>query len=171
MEDKINKRLTETQKDFFNKLSVYIENPIYFYGSINRSDYLPGKSDIDIDIFTDNETSTIHKLCNYLNLNRNVFRKSVYKIDSKMVYGYKGKYEDETNNINVEISVYNNRYKNTVLHDQESTNVLPFYVTIILIIAKFLYYNLGILPKDMYRKCKQYLMNKGGEMKFILVDN
>jgi hypothetical protein len=170
MEDKINKRLTDSQKDFFNKLSIYIDKPIYFYGSISRSDYLPGKSDIDIDIFTDNESSTIYMLCNYLNLNKKNFRKSVYKINSKMVYGYKGKYEDEMNNIKIEISVYNNKYKHIVLQDQESNIVLPLYVTIILIIAKFLYYNLGILSKDMYRKCKQYLMNKGGELKFILVD-
>jgi tRNA nucleotidyltransferase (CCA-adding enzyme) len=171
MEDRLNKRLTEDQNDFFNNLSVYIDKPLYFYGSINRSDYLPGKSDIDIDIFTDNESSTINMLCNYLNLDRKVFRKSFYKIDSKMVYGYKGKYEDEINNFKVEISIYNNKYKQIVLNDQEQNNVLPLYVTIVLIIFKFLYYNLGIISKNVYRKIKQYLMNKGGELKFILIDN
>jgi hypothetical protein len=171
MEDKINKRLTENQKDFFNKLSVYIDKPLYFYGSINRGDYIPGKSDIDIDIFTDNESSTIHMLCNFLHLNKSKFRKSVYKINSKMVYGYKGKYEDESNNIKVEISIYNNKYKSIVLHDQEINSVLPLYVTVVLLIVKFLYYNLGIISKHTYAKCKRYLMNEGGELKFILVDN
>jgi hypothetical protein len=171
MEPQLNKKLTENQKDFFNKLSVYMDTPIYFYGSINRSDYLPGKSDIDIDIFTDNESSTIHMLCNYLNLNKKVFRKSFYKIDSKIVYGYKGKYEDETNNIKIEISVFDNKYKSMVLQDQQRNSVLPLYITVILLIAKYLYYNLGIISKDMYRGIKQQLMNKGGEFKFILLDN
>ena len=170
MEQNINKRLTDKQKNFFNNLSIYIDKPMHFYGSINRSDYLPGKSDIDIDIFTDNESSTIHMLCNYLHLNKNKFRKSVYKINSKMIYGYKGKYEDELNDIKVEISIYNNKYKTIVLEDQESNRVLPFYVTIILLIIKILYYNLGFISKDIYRKCKQYLMNTNGEIKFILVD-
>lgn len=170
MNNKINEKLTEYQKKFFNGLSIHIDEPIYFYGSINRNDYSPGKSDIDIDIFTDNETSTIYMLCNYLNLNKKEFKNSVYKIDSKMVYGYKGKYQDNKNNINVEISIYNNKYKEIVLRDQDSTNILPLYVTIILFIVKFFYYNLGIMPNNIYRKCKQYLMNKGGELKFILVD-
>jgi len=171
MEDKINKRLTEYQKDFFDKLSVYIDKPIYFYGSINRNDYLPGKSDIDIDIFTDNESSTISMLCTYLNLNKSSFRKSLYKINSKMVYGYKGNYEDELNNIKVEISIYNNKYKYIVLQDQEDSRILPLYVTILLLIVKFLFYNLGVISKQTYAKCKRYLMNNGGELKFILVDN
>ena len=88
-----------------------------------------------------------------------------------MVYGYKGKYEDEINNIKVEISVYNNKYKSIVLHDQQVNSVLPLYVTVVLLIVKFLFYNLGVVSKDFYRKCKQYLMNEGGELKFILVDN
>lgn len=171
MDDKVNKRLTEYQKDFFNKLSIYIDTPIYFYGSINRDDYIPGKSDIDIDIFTDNESSTIHILSNYLHLNKHSFRKSVYKINSKMVYGYKGKYEDELNNIKIEISIYNNKYKSIVLQDQEESRILPLYVTITLLIIKFLFYNLGVISKQTYAKCKRYLMNNGGEMKFILVDN
>jgi hypothetical protein len=171
MDENINKRLTDKQKDFFNKLSVYIDKPLYFYGSINRSDYLPGKSDIDIDIFTDNESSTIHMLCNYLHLSKNKFRKSLYKINSKMIYGYKGKYEDELNDIKIEISVYNNKYKSIVLEDQNSNTVLPFYVTITLVIIKILYYNLNLISKDSYRTCKQYLMNRNGELKFILMNN
>ena len=105
--EEINKKLTDKQREFFNNLSIYIDKPIYFYGSIYRVDYLPGKSDIDIDIFTDNESSTIQILCNHLNINKSEFRKSFYKIDTTVVRGFKGKYKDETKNIDVEISRYN----------------------------------------------------------------
>ena len=104
--EQINNRLTDKQKEFFNNLSIYIDKPIYFYGSIIRMDYIPGKSDIDIDIFTDNELSTINMLCNYLGLNKYDFRKSVYKINSKMVYGYKGKYEYKTKDISIKYIKY-----------------------------------------------------------------
>ena len=42
-------------KDFFKRLENYLDDELYFYGSVNRSDYIHGKSDIDVAIFTDNE--------------------------------------------------------------------------------------------------------------------
>jgi len=169
--EQINKKLTDKQKQFFNNLSIHIDKPIYFYGSIYRSDYFPGKSDIDIDIFTDNEESTIQMLCSFLNISRNKFKKSFYKIGSTVVHGFKGKYKDEYNNIELEISVYNNKYKQIVLDDHNKCTSLPLYVSIILIIVKFLYYNLGIISNDTYKDVKRILMNPGAELKFILVDN
>lgn len=164
-------KLTNNEQIFFNKLSNYIDTEIYFYGSIQRPDYVKGKSDIDIDIFTDNESSTIQKLCNFLHIKKNDFKKIIYKINNKMVYGYKTKYKDEINKINVEISIYNDKYKTAVLYDHENCRYLPFYITISLFIIKFFYYTLGIMPNKVYKRIKQYLMNQNDEMKFILVDN
>ena len=169
--EQISNKLTDKQKVFFDNLSIYIDKPLYFYGSIARYDYLPGKSDIDVDIFTDNESSTINMLCNHLGLNKSDFRKFVYKIDSKMVYGYKSKYENELKNINIEMSIYNTRYKDIMLKEHTNLVSLPFYVSIALMIIKFFYYNLELVSNDIYRKCKRFLMNKGGELKFIVVDN
>ena len=59
--------LSPYSKTFFKKLSNYLDTKIYYFGSIQRNDYFPKSSDIDIDIFTDNEKSTILKLQNYLN--------------------------------------------------------------------------------------------------------
>jgi len=92
----INKRLTENQKDFFNRLSINIDDiTIHFYGSIKRLDYIENKSDIDIDIFTNNENSTIIKLSNFLNINKSDFKKIVYVINNRIIVGYKTKYIDE----------------------------------------------------------------------------
>lgn len=162
--------LTEKQRYFFDQLQSYIELPIYYYGSINRPDYIPGKSDIDIDIFSPNEESTIQKICSKLGLQRSQFRKVVYKINSTVVYGFKGKYvdsDDSNDPFQVEIAVYNDKYKNVVLADHNSGIVYPFYITILLMFLKFLFYNLEILPKSVYKRCKQFLMNPGDEMKFI----
>ena len=78
MENTKNK-LLPYESDFFDKLSNYLETPLYFYGSIQRDDYFPGKSDIDVDIFTENMHSTISKMQNFLNVDKNNFIKFVNK--------------------------------------------------------------------------------------------
>ena len=59
---------------FFKKLGDYLDTKIYYYGSIQRSDYFPDSSDIDVDIFTENENSTITKLQHFLKIDRNVIK-------------------------------------------------------------------------------------------------
>ncbi len=169
--DVIKKKLTQNEEIFFDNLSLYIDKEIYFYGSIQREDYIRGKSDIDIDIFTDNESSTIQKLCNFLNEKRSNFTKILYKINNTMINGYKIKYKDEIKNINVELSLYNDKYKNIILYDHKNYSCLPFYIITILIVLKFFYYTLGIIPKNTYQKLKQLLINPSSEIRFISVDN
>ena len=88
--------MPEYAKYFFKKLTDYLDVKIYYFGSIQRFDYFPSSSDIDADIFTDNESSTITKMQNFLGIPRYDFRKFVYRLHkaNKMVYGYKVKYED-----------------------------------------------------------------------------
>lgn len=169
--DLTNKRLTQNQKIFFTNLSNIIDKPIYFYGSIQRPDYMPEKSDIDIDIFTDNETSTIQLLSNHLNIKISEFKKTIYKINSNMVYGYKTKYEDIENNINVELSVYDEKYKKLILQEHETCKNLPIYTVIILYIIKVLYYKFQLISIQSYRRLKQFFMNPGDEMKFIVINS
>jgi tRNA nucleotidyltransferase (CCA-adding enzyme) len=63
-----NNKLSSQEKDFFQNLKNYIDLPLYFYGSVQRYDYLPQYSDIDVDIFTNDEKSIIIKLQNFLNV-------------------------------------------------------------------------------------------------------
>ena len=154
-------KLTAYEHAFFDKLRQYIDKPIYFYGSIQRDDYFPQKSDIDIDIFSDNEISTLHMVQNFLDLGKNEFKKSVYKMNktNKVIHGYKGKYIDLKNNLNVEISLYNEKDKNDILQEHNSKNYIPFYIIFILKILKILHYNLGILPIVYYSRFKKFLTN------------
>jgi hypothetical protein len=168
--DLINKRLTQNQQNFFNSFSQYINQPLYFYGSIKRADFIPGKSDIDVDLFTENQSSTIQLVCNFLNIKRSEVKKFVYKINNNIVHGYKTKYEDINNNIKIEISIYNIKYKQLILDDRKYGECLPFYIIVVLYIIKFLFYNLKIISKKTYKRCKRFLMNPGDELKFIEVD-
>lgn len=167
--------MTPYAKNFFNKLSMYLDSKIYFYGSIQRSDYFPQSSDIDADIFTENESSTITKLQNILGVKRYEFKKFVYRLHktNKIVHGIKVKYEDPLNNFSTEISIYNEKDKADVLLEHNSKLVLPFYISCLLIIIKYLYYVFGILPKDIYIYLKKIIMNnmvEGSDSEFVVID-
>ena len=166
----INKRLTENQKDFFNRLSINVDDIyIHFYGSIKRLDYIENKSDIDIDIFTNNENSTIIKLSNFLNINKSDFKKIVYVINNRIIVGYKTKYIDEKKNINVEMSIYNEKYKEIVIKKHDEGINLPFYKLILLYIIKVCYYNLKIVSSENYSILKNIINHNTNERNFILL--
>ena len=152
-------KLNEHEKEFFNNLKNYINKPIYFYGSIQRYDYIEKTSDIDIDIFTDNEDSTLLLLQNFLNINKTDFKKIMYRTDKKhggVIPGYKTKYDD---GISVEISVYNEKHKQDILNVHQKIIDLPFYIPYVLLFLKFLHFNLGILSQPYYLYLKHTLVN------------
>lgn len=168
--------LTDEQTAFFNKLSDYLDTKLYYYGSIQRNDYFPGISDIDVCIFTSNETETKYKLVSFLNIHKNDYKKTIFKLhktNDRIVYGYKIKYKNSEKNINVEFAIYNEKDKEGILKEHNSKRVLPFYISWMLIIVKFFYYNLEIMPKSLYYKCKKFLMNyliEGQDTEFVIID-
>jgi hypothetical protein len=153
-------KLSVYESDFFNKLSNYLENKLYFYGSIQRDDYKPGHSDIDVDIFTDNPDSTIIKIQNFLNVTKQDFKKFVNKPMKKqgIINGYKLKYKEPENNFKTELSIYDIKYKDDILYEHGRKTTLPFIVSMLLIIIKFLYYNIGIISKNIYLNMKNYIV-------------
>jgi predicted nucleotidyltransferase len=162
-------------KNFFLKLGNYLDTQIYYFGSIQRDDYFPGKSDIDVDLFTYNEPSTIIKLQNFLGLEKYKFKKFVYKLHktNKIVYGHKVKYGDPDNNFFTEISIYNEKDKDAVLLEHNSKAILPFYVLWLLIILKTFYYNLGILSEEIYNYFKIIIMDlmvEGEDTEFVTTE-
>ena len=163
------------EKQFFNKLGIYLDTQVYYFGSIQRLDYFPDKSDIDVDLFSDNESSTIMKLQSFLNIEKYHFKKFVYKLhkSNKFVHGYKVKYEEPDKNFFTEISIYNEKYKDDVLLEHNHKSILPFYVTFLLIILKSFYYNLQIISEDTYSYFKKIIMNymvEGEDVEFVTTD-
>jgi hypothetical protein len=150
--------LPKDVKDFFKRLENYLDTDLYFYGSVNRSDYIHNKSDIDVAIFTDNEYSIINSLQHFLHVKRNAFDKVVWKINGTMIYGYKiicEKYID----IKCEIAIYNNDFKEILLTEITQYNTIPLYLSVLLFILKTLYYTFPIISKKMYSEYKRYLFN------------
>jgi predicted nucleotidyltransferase len=223
--NKIRNDLPDNYKKFFIKLQEYLDTDLYFYGSVNRNDYIHEKSDIDIAIFTDNEKSMMVKIQHFLNNNKNKYNKKlrekleekknnnkkynneknnenknnenknnenknnenknndknndknnennenndendennirfdkiIWKLYGQIIYGYKikcNKYID----INCEIAVYNNNFKEILLKDFYP--IIPNYIYVLLFILKTFYYNIPIIPTQIYTKCKRYIFNE-----------
>lgn len=151
-------------KKFFIELQNYVGEDLYFYGSVNRPDYVHGKSDIDIAIFTDNEYSTMTKLQHFLHVKKGSFDKLVWKLEGKIVYGYKIKCDKIETNIrnlnNCEIVVYNNDFKQVLLEDMRKYLIIPFHIGILLYILKTFYYTIPLLSTSSYSKYKRYIFNR-----------
>ena len=142
--------------NFFNRMENYLETDLLFYGSVTRDDYVHGKSNIDVAIFTDNEYSILSKLQHFLDISQNNIDKIVCKLNGTMIYGYKIKLPD----INGEISIYNNDFKDILLEEYNRPIKHKTIITSILIyILKILHYEFQIIPSKLYKKCKRYILN------------
>lgn len=144
---------------FFKQLSYYLNTKIYYYGSVTRYDYF-NESDIDIDIFTENENETLNKLCYFLNFNRDEVKEFVWKlhINDDTVYGCKLAYHDVKNDFNVDISIFNEKYKKNVLIDQNVTTNISFLFIMLLVILKFIYYKIQIIDWETYSYIKKNII-------------
>ena len=154
--DDIKHRLTDYKYNFLSKLKEYLDTDFLFYGSIKRLDYLENNSDIDIAILTDNPSSMLAKIKNYLNI-KNAKIKKIYQTfnnESSLINGYKFTYTDEENNWGFDVVIYNEIYRDIIIKDIYYINNLSFFTTIILYILKFLYYKLHLISQSTFLETK-----------------
>lgn len=160
---------------FFNKLKNYLDTKLYYFGSVQRDDYFPESSDVDVAIFSDNVSSLISKMQNILNVPRSQFKKFFWKLNSNnsVANGYKILYKEPDNNFVAEFSIYDEKFKDDILYEFNDKRELPFLATVLLVIAKYLYYSLAIIPGYWYTAIKKfilsYLIGKK-EDNFVIVD-
>ena len=153
-------KLSPYETIFFNKLSNYLDTKIYYYGSVQRDDYFKNDSDLDIAIFTDNVSSTIVKIQNFLKIKKYTFKKFVWNLQltKNIVIGYKYMYLEPENNLKVEIAIYNEKYKDDLLLEYNDKIMIPFYATFLLIFVKILYYKLQIISREWYSYFKKKII-------------
>ena len=165
--------LPKNTKHFFKSLSDYLDTKLLFFCSIQRNDYIPGHSDIDINIFTDNETATITKLQHFLHVNRSEFKKVEWVMDNIEGHGYKLIYKNPKKNIQAEFLIYNEKFKEITLTKNISKFDLPIYISVLLWLLKFLYYKVNILPRTIYLYLKKALLNvvSTSNDRFIVLNN
>lgn len=153
--------LSLQEEVFLKGAQSQINLPFYYFGSIQRQDYLPGYSDIDVDIFTPNVEDSLKKIedyCRQLSPERiRSPKKIVWKLQSgRIVYGRKYHYRDSS--VNVEFSIYPSQYQSAVLHDHLLKMDLPWYCILLLLIWKTFFYQLPLFSLDTYRWLKKKTM-------------
>ena len=153
--------LPQKTKLFFYKLSDYLDTKMLYFGSVQRTDYVAGKSDIDVDIFTENEHSIMSKMQHFLGVSKKEFKPIVWLIGDTPVYGYKLKYINPDEQIVAEFSIYNEKFRDTIIKEHTRKFVLPIHVTIMLYIIKLFYYTIPILSHKTYGKWKRFLLSRG----------
>jgi predicted nucleotidyltransferase len=157
-----NMKKTPNVKEFIEDLSVYINEKVYIYGSVLRSDY-NSKSDVDICIFTNNLNSLKTKLQHFLVSEKKSFKQVFWRLphSKRLCVGYKIFYKNKIKNITVEISFYKDSFKEEILKEHYSKTILPFYATFLLYIIKFLHYDIEILNRKYYAYLKKIILSNG----------
>lgn len=154
-------KFTEEQRQFLSTLGSFVGSPFYYFGSIQRSDYIVGKSDIDVDIFSYQPEKMakrlLHLLCSpYVSIKRILF-----KFDGNEVTGFKVKYKRPpldptvTDVLKVEFSVYDEKDKQLILEKHRKQIFISPYISAILFFMKLLFKKSGI-----YHVVKKQLLSR-----------
>jgi hypothetical protein len=154
----VRNNLPQHIKSYFNKLSTYLDTQFYFFGSVQRLDYLENESDIDIAIFTNNMESMILKLQGFLNIDRSRIKRFVSKekIKDHLHHGYKVIYEGDDIDFTYEIVIYDYKFKKEMLDFYVNVNNIPMSASILLLALKYLKYYY-IISKSTYHKLKKQI--------------
>jgi hypothetical protein len=149
-------KMTHDEKQLFEKIGKYLDTKLYFYGSIQRQDYFPGYSDIDVYIFTDNMETTLLQLQHILSVSPSDFKPFVYNLQStnEVIYGTKIMYS--TDSIHAEIAIYKTIDKSAVLREHEEQ--FSWYTIYLLILLKLFYYKLGVINRNTFAQLKNFII-------------
>jgi predicted nucleotidyltransferase len=153
-------KLTNNEQKFFHKLEDYLDTKLFFFGSILRNDYIKNKSDIDVCIFSENESSTKMKLLHFLHAPKNAIIKVVWKFNDIIIYGYKINCKEYVD-INCEICIYNTIYKKTILNEMYlPLTYNPYMLQLFLTPLKYFHYQIPIIPLSLYSRIKRLILNE-----------
>lgn len=152
-------KMTPEEHHFFKGLSDYLDTTLYYYGSIQRGDYISGKSDIDVDIFTDNCQSTLNQLMHYLRIGKKEVKKIAWAMDGVVTYGYKIGFSNPNIPVRAEFSIHEIKFKEQILHEHRRVMNLPFIIAFLLNLLKVIFYQIPLLPVSIYSSLKHFLLN------------
>ena len=111
--EKIKHNLKKKEYNYFLHLQNEIELPLFFIGSITRSDFFPDNSDVDIEVFSNNITSTKLKVENIFNNGKIEKDKYiVFKINGIPFSGCKYHVSNERDNIRFDFTIYKKECQN-----------------------------------------------------------
>lgn len=155
LREKVSSKFSENINIFLTNLETITNHTLYFFGSSVRMDYMHG-CDIDMAMFSDNPSSLMSQIVGCLHIKKSDFKSFVHMEGNSLVDGHKLNYSN--NDINVELVIYDTRFKERMLNFYETSANMPIVISITLLILKYLL-KLGILNKRTYYKIKVFIFS------------
>lgn len=137
--------MTWEQSQFFSTIAPYIGLPFYYFGSIQRADYIPGTSDIDVDIFSHQPEKIARRLAHLLQGPFVSIKRVWWVFDGNEINGYKVKYKRPViegatrEKLKVEFSIYDESVKHLVLKKHREQMFVSPYVSALLLFMKWIF--------------------------------
>ena len=158
--EEVKDKLTKNQYNYFLQIKEQIDLPLYFLGSITRCDYIKGKSDLDLEVFTDNFNSTILKMEYLFDFYQRKTKRNfiVFEISNIPISGYKYYFKDKQRDVSFDFTIYNKACQKTVLHHRIIEKNIPYLLSLFLVMIKILYYHLSIISNNNYSYIKKYFL-------------
>lgn len=156
--DDPNNKLNPQERKFFMEMTNYIELPLYFIGSITRYDYFPGNSDIDLEVYSENEISTLFKILHFLNIDKKSVKLIYFTCHKIPMLGYKisyNKYLNGNKNTHFDITIYTMASKQILLPHRIRDINIPIYNEVYLLIIKYIYYHGKMINNKTYSYLKR----------------
>lgn len=157
--------LTDRQSHFFRQLQMRTQCVPYFYGSIQRADYIAGDSDIDLSLFAANPEACVSALALWLGIPKTEIHPFVWRVDrGAVVHGYKYAHRDTHDPHapwSCDICIYSRRDRPILLEEYREKMHLPWWTIGALVLLKLLHYWIGIVGLDTYKWWKKRITSLG----------
>jgi len=155
--NEIRGKLNKMNYEYFLELQEQLDLPLFFIGSIARSDFIQDKSDLDLEVFTDNMKSTklkIESLFKYHQI-KNENRFITFSINNIPISGYKYLFKIARTNTYFDLTIYKKSCQELLLHHRGIEINIPFIVSVFFFIIKFLHFHLNVIDKKKYSYIKK----------------
>ncbi len=151
-------KLTPEQLIFFLKLTNILNGRLQFFGSIARKDFTIGKSDVDVQIFSENSQSDLLILSHFLQENGVDFISRFVKFKPNQLYTISGFKYTIKNPFKTDILVFDANNEDILTMQYKRAIVIPFVYLVLLKILKTCL-KINLISQETFVSLKRKIWN------------
>uniref|UniRef100_A0A6C0HNG5 Polymerase nucleotidyl transferase domain-containing protein n=1 Tax=viral metagenome TaxID=1070528 RepID=A0A6C0HNG5_9ZZZZ len=151
-------KLNAEQLIFFLKLNNILNGRLQFFGSIARKDFTIGKSDVDVQIFSENSQSDLLILSHFLQENSVDFISRFVKFKPSPLYTISGFKYTIKNPFKCDILVFDANNEDILTMQYKRAIVIPFVYLLLLKILKVCL-KINLISQETFASLKRKIWN------------
>jgi predicted nucleotidyltransferase len=151
-------KLTPEQLIFFLKLNNILNGRLQFFGSIARKDFTIGKSDVDVQIFSENSQSDLLILSHFLQENGVDFISRFVKFKPSPLYTISGFKHTIKSPFKSDILVFDANNEDILTMQYKRAIVIPFVYLLLLKILKMCL-KINLISQETFVSLKRKIWN------------